>query len=84
MRARTESVSWLEAASLTFPVAAALTASSSGLSRRISLRPSGPDRSMNRASYSGGAAPDLHRLPDDPIRGMFLKGKQATGDRQAP
>jgi hypothetical protein len=46
---------------------------SSGLRRRTGLRPSGPVRRRRiacRASYSGGAAPDSHRLPIGHVRAM--------------
>src|SRR5690606_30577411 len=78
VRERRGSVSWLEAATLAFPPR---SMRGSGLCGENSP-PSGPDRSTDRASYSGGAAPDSHRLPKTPFALSLEDGIGPGGSSQ--
>jgi hypothetical protein len=67
MREREGPVSWLEAACAP-PSRALLPSGAAGA--RASAERAGP-AACCRASYSGGAAPDLHRLPNGPLASVF-------------
>src|SRR5690625_3782571 len=82
LRVRMGPVSWLEAATLAFPGQNRSTqwlggGGNGGRGRRLPpIRVRGTGRRLRvaavRASHSGGAAPDSHRLPSRPIR-IFRK-----------